>query len=271
MGPRLDAQNTPDTLRGVTPRVLVLVAFLTGLAGCATASPHPPAPVRRVDDGDEERLACEPERCEAEIFAAWTSGRRSEALDRATWACEHRVPYGCAFLGLAYEEGTGLARDPVRAASYYNEACEGGEPAGCNNLALLYQRGEGVPEDLARAVSLFEQACDGNHGDGCFNLGNRYRLGDGVAADDGRAAELYEKACSRGSPEGCNNLAFLMAEGRGIEEDVDRARELYGMACDEGLESACEARDALGPAGSEEDGPEPSEESSLAEEGTGPH
>jgi TPR repeat protein len=248
VGLRLDAEHTPDNLRPVRGRLAISCIALLA-AACGGATPHgrssgTPVPAAEID---ETRLACEPERCEAEIYAAWTSGRRSEALDRATWACEHEVPYGCAFLGLAYEEGSGVAQDPVRAASYYNEACEGGEPAGCNNLALLYQRGEGVPEDLARAVTLFEQACDANHGDGCFNLGNRYRLGDGAPADDARAAELYEKACSRGSPEGCNNLAFLMTEGRGVEIDVARARELYGMACDEGLTSACEAREALPP------------------------
>lgn len=199
----------------------------------------------RDSERGSETSACAPERCEAEIYAAWTSGRRSEALDRAQWACAHEVPFGCAFLGLAYEEGSGVATDPVRAASYYNQACEAGEPAGCNNLALLYLRGAGVPEDLARAVALFDRACTEEHGDGCFNLGNRYRLGDGVATDLARAAELYERACGRGSPEGCNNLAFMMAEGQGRDADPERARELYGMACDEGLTPACEARDAL--------------------------
>jgi len=84
---------------------------------------------------------------------------------------------GCFRLGVAYEEGEGVAIDLPRASDLYSQACESGEMRGCILLGWMYQEGLGVAVDLERAVSLYQQACDGGNQDACdFAEGLRAEL-----------------------------------------------------------------------------------------------
>lgn len=64
------------------------------------------------------------------------------------------------------------------------------------NLGSLYARGEGVARDLVKAKSWFEQAVQKGHDMAAFYLGGMYENGIGVKQDDLKAISYYEKVAS---------------------------------------------------------------------------
>ena len=115
----------------------------------------------------------------------------------------------CNNLGNAYSKGKGVAKDPNKAAQFYQKACDGGEMQGCSSLAITYEEGRGVTKDLSKAAQLYEKACDGGVMFGCIQLGIFYQYGRGVTEDLSKAAQLYKKVCDGGEMLGCDLLREL--------------------------------------------------------------
>jgi len=58
-------------------------------------------------------------------------------------------------LGIAYAQGSGLAKDEAKAAEWFTRAAERGYVDSAFDLAVLYERGEGVPQDLKQALKWY--------------------------------------------------------------------------------------------------------------------
>jgi hypothetical protein len=86
-------------------------------------------------------------------------------------------------LGVIYEEGIGVSKDPVEAAQWYRKAAEQGDPAGQKYLGDMYRRGLGVPRDLTEAVKWYRRASEQEDGSAQAMLGMVYREGLGVQPD----------------------------------------------------------------------------------------
>jgi membrane associated rhomboid family serine protease len=98
--------------------------------------------------------------------------------------------------GLAYDEGTGVAKDPVKAAEYYTRAAAAGSPEAMNNLGIHYEDGAGVQRDYGKAMQLFRRAADRGLPSAMENISGMYADGLGVAADDTQAAAWHAKAAA---------------------------------------------------------------------------
>jgi len=81
-----------------------------------------------------------------------------------------------------------------RALALYQQGCDGGNFPGCTNVGVFYEVGQGVTKDPSRAAMFYLKACDGDHADGCQDLADLYRDGTGVTADKAKALALYRKA-----------------------------------------------------------------------------
>lgn len=55
------------------------------------------------------------------------------------------------YLGMMYDDGRGVERDPVQAAQWYRKAAEQGIAAAQYSLAGMYEAGDGVPTDYIQA------------------------------------------------------------------------------------------------------------------------
>jgi TPR repeat protein len=170
---------------------------------------------------------------------------RAVTLLESTCAGGHSA--ACFSLGLNYEDGRTVARDPARAALFFHQACEDAvtreDMLACHFLGSAYSEGRGVPMDPVRAAQLYDRACQHGNGNGCNNLGQLFqegRVNDGK--DPAHAAPLYDRACRLGNPSGCNNLGILLAEGHGVKRDAQRARQVWRRACELGHRVACEYR-----------------------------
>lgn len=79
----------------------------------------------------------------------------------------------------------------------------------CNMLGYAYETGSGVAADIVKARSLYEKSCNLEHAAGCGRLGDLYVTGQGGEKNPKKAAELYQKACKAGVYESCDALKDL--------------------------------------------------------------
>ena len=113
-------------------------------------------------------------------------------------ACRHGSGLACLRLGVMWNEGRGVERDPNEAGKNFARACDLGMPYGCPSLvALVKERG---PE-------VFRPACGRGDGESCFILASLYYAGGGVPKDPAAAVGLFRKSCSDGWWRGCGGLA----------------------------------------------------------------
>ena len=162
------------------------------------------------------------------------AGRREEAVALYREAAGRGNLRAEVSLGLIYETGDGLPRDPAAAVALYERAAAGGSPDGAINLAVALREGSGVRKDPKRAVALLRQAAAAGSAIATYNLGVLAQ--DGTIPEPGQALAYFEKATELGDPRGFVPAAILLDEGRGVRKDPERAAEmlLRGVAADSG-------------------------------------
>jgi TPR repeat protein len=86
-------------------------------------------------------------------------------------------------------------KDYVSAVSIFKPLVESGDARASYELGLLYEEGLGVPKDPTVAVTMFKQAADQNLPEGLFSLGRMYGVGKGgIPIDHKEAFKLYLRA-----------------------------------------------------------------------------
>lgn len=116
-----------------------------------------------------------------------------------------RAQYG---MGVLYERGQGVPRDPALAVDWYGKAARQNIWEAQVNLGLLYVAGDGIARDYASAATWFREAAEGGAADGQINLGNLYRQGWGVERNRDEAMRWFRRAARQGHPLG----QYLLAE-----------------------------------------------------------
>ncbi len=198
-------------------------------------------------------------------------GDSQKAIALLTSACEAAIVPACSTLASAYDNGTGVQRDALKAVQLARGACDAGEPSACviYGRAMLFgdhgvtrdpqrtrelaasacERGvatgctlvglteSGVLQNALEAQRWLQRGCDAGDGPGCAALSYQYFNGGlageakGVPIDAARGVELAKRACDLESPIGCALLAKALDTGLGAARDVVRARELAAKAC----------------------------------------
>jgi len=141
-------------------------------------------------------------------------------------------------LGVMYDYGHGVKRDPQEALSWYLKSAKQGDPAVQYQVGAKYFRGDGTGQNYQEAARWWEQAANGGQMDAQFNLGLMYFRGLSVQADDRRAADLFGKAAAQGHGHAQYSLAVMYSTGRGVNKDYTRAREMFEKAAAQGVPQA---------------------------------
>jgi hypothetical protein len=161
--------------------------------------------------------------------------------------CSSGEAGSCFVVGMMLLHGTGVDRDPGRAALMLAKACEGGDGAGCLGLADVLRDGAAGARDPARAreltlraLSLLEGTCLA-HGlpEECFTVAHVLETGRGVKRDVARAAAALAAGCDKGAAALCHRLATRYLGGEGYPRDPQRAAGLLARGCDGGEGPAC--------------------------------
>ena len=139
-------------------------------------------------------------------------------------------------IGLIYEEGKGIAKDPAYAAQCYEKGLaqkqDSGKRIGCSNrLGALYYDGNGVEKDYAKAFQLLKYAYDHDNSWGVCYLGKLYFRGWGTQQDYVKARELLEKV-TWNNKEAFYMLGAIYGQGLGVPEDIKKGVEYLQKAGD---------------------------------------
>lgn len=222
---------------------LAAVAALALFAGVRWFSPKPPCIPGATGVCTKRCEAGEQASCHTlGLMYERASGVAKDELRAAVYfqkACDQGHGAACHALGAMREQGRGGKSDAEEARRRYEQACSLGDVQGCNALGIQLSAGAGGPQDKQRALLLFQRACEGGYPNGCANQGTLYEHGDGVEKDEKRARSLYEQACTEGASSSCGLLALALLAGRGGPPDPNRAADLFERACDSGHPLAC--------------------------------
>jgi hypothetical protein len=99
---------------------------------------------------------------------------------------------------LCFNNGQGVAKDPVEAAKWYHKAAEQGHASAQYNLGWCFMYGQGVAKDPVEAVKWYRKAADQGNVGAQFNLGWCFKDGRGVAKDFKEAEKWFQKAAEQG-------------------------------------------------------------------------
>jgi uncharacterized protein len=78
--------------------------------------------------------------------------------DFSILGCDRGDSFGCFNAAVCFSSGAD--EDPAKAASYFDRACKLGDGESCHELAVAYEKGSGVARNSGMAKALEKQACD---------------------------------------------------------------------------------------------------------------
>ncbi len=114
---------------------------------------------------------------------------------------------------------------------------EAGDAQSEVELGVRYDDGEGVAKDPAEAVKWFRKAAEQNYAKAQYNLGVCFYAGEGVAKDP-EAVKWYRKAAEQNDAEDQLYLGLSYVKGEGVAEDLVEAYKWLLLAARQGDESA---------------------------------
>lgn len=173
-----------------------------------------------------------------EGLAAARAGDLATALAEWKPLANNGHPEAQYSLGIMYENGEGVAKDPVEAAKWYRKAAEQGHASAQFKLVLLYASGEGVAHDMAEAAKWCRKAAEQRHVMAQLQLGIMYANGFGVDKDRAEAVTWYRKAAEQGDAGAQFNLAGMYWRGDGVKRDIIRALKWHAIAARNGNQLA---------------------------------
>ena len=153
---------------------------------------------------------------------AYATGQFEEA--RRLWA--PRAEAGDAqaqlSLGVLYDVGQAVRRDPATAYRWYRRAAVAGLAEAQFNVAVMHDTGEGVPRDASEAALWYSRAAAHGNRRAQYNLGQLYEAGQGVPLNL-EQAEIWYAAAAADLPAAADKLAALRRNGasRGVSRPRD--------------------------------------------------
>ena len=148
-------------------------------------------------------------------------------------------------LGMRYDAGNGVPKDPAQAVGWYRKAAAQGVADAQYLLGSKYDEGEGVLKDAAQAVEWYRKSADQGHAMAQFSLGFMYAAGNGVPKDAAQAVGWYRKAAEQGDADAQNNLGLAYMKGNGVRKDLVLAYMWANLAAAQSRQGSGKLRDDL--------------------------
>ncbi|MBB4123152.1 peptidoglycan-binding protein [Martelella radicis] len=214
-------------------------------AASLSAAPPPEA------SGNSEALTAQRPKEPAPLDIAVPKTIKPEALADAARGGNAGALYE---IGMRFQEGLGLTRDPAEAAVWFDEAAERGSAPAAFQLGSLYEKGIGVDRDPARAITLYRTAARAGNVSAMHNLAVMLANGAGSGKPDfAEAAKWFGEAAEHGVADSQFNLAILHARGAGVDADLAQSYKWFAIAAVNGDTEAAKRRNEVAEALSEAD------------------
>ncbi len=153
-------------------------------------------------------------------------------------AAEQGIPVVQHDVGVKYFQGTGVEQDYLEAARWWELSANAGLADSQFNLGLLYYRGLGLEQDYEKAATLFTQASEQGHAHAQYSLAVMHSFGNGMRKDYNEALKWFRESASQGVAQAQFNLGVFYENGYGLKKNLETAKEWYQLAADQGLEEA---------------------------------
>lgn len=167
------------------------------------------------------------------------------AIDWYTKAAEQGMPVVQHDLGVKYFQGKGIERDYEAAARWWQKAADAGLADSQFNLGLMYYRGLGIRQNYTKAIDLFQRAASQSHANAQYSLAVMYAFGQGVDKNYQEALRLFRAAADQDVAQAQYNLGVFYENGYGVQKDLGQARSWYAKAADKGVANAADRLKSL--------------------------
>ncbi len=135
-------------------------------------------------------------------------------------------------IGVMFEKGISVVRNPSRARGYYERAARSGDAYGEYSLGRAYLTGLGGNKSRPKAMTLIRRAAEKGLVGAMFLLGNEERRSR--RGDKARAVHWIERAATAGYVPAQSLFGHLLAEGEGVTKDAEKALEWTRKAAEKG-------------------------------------
>ena len=147
-----------------------------------------------------------------EAAAAFASGDYDKALKEVRPLAEKGDPRSQYAMGVFYEKGFAVAKDPKQAAAWYLKAAKQGNSDAQYNLGAMNEHGVGIPVNYHEAARWYRPAAEQGDIDALSNLGVLYQNGRGVPQNKVLAMALYNVSVAyagKGKTQAAQNRQIL--------------------------------------------------------------
>ena len=153
-------------------------------------------------------------------------------------AAEQGMPTAQHDIGVKYFQGVGVEQNYQEAAKWWEQAANAGIADSQFNLGLIYYRGLGVKTDYQKAADLFRKAADQGHSQAQYSIAVMYAFGQGMDKNYAEALKWFKESAAQGVSQAQFNLGVFYENGYGLDKDMNSARQWYQRAAEQGLEEA---------------------------------
>jgi TPR repeat protein len=137
-------------------------------------------------------------------------------------------------LGMMFEHGLGMPKDPQAALLWYRTAADRGSGYAAYKLALMFENGNGVQQDMVQTANWLKRASECGLPEAQYKLGLMLESGRGINQRWPEAAAWYLQAANQGVVEAQFRLGFMYENGMGVQKDMQAAARYYKLAADRG-------------------------------------
>ena len=169
----------------------------------------------------------------------------AESIKWYRMAAEQGVPLVQHDIGVKYFQGQGVEQNYLEAAKWWEMSANAGIADSQFNLGLMYYRGIGIDKDYVKAGKLFEDAANQGHGNAQYSLAVMYAFGQSKEKNYATALNWFRKSAEQNIAQAQFNLGVFHENGYGTPKDLTVAKDWYQLAADQGLPEAKEKLQAL--------------------------
>lgn len=138
----------------------------------------------------------------------------ARALEFYTKAAELGHGFAMNNLGLMYERGNGVAKDPLKARKLFEASAHARDHHGYLNMARLNFEGKLMPRNLEKGMDWLQEAMDNKVKGSFLDAANVYHGGFfGIEQSRVKALKLLEKAATQGDDDAAGRVANIYLYG----------------------------------------------------------
>ena len=152
---------------------------------------------------------------------------------------DKNFPHYQYFMGILYNNASGVDRNYNESAKYFTKALKQGHSGANFEMGILFANGRGVKQSYSLAFHHFSQAANQGNVEALHSVGQCYLFGNGVDQNLATARRHLCRAAELGNRNAQNKMGTIYVDGIGVAKDYKMAAKYYEMAALQG-EPSCQ-------------------------------